>query len=63
MKLYVWTDFCKDWTSGLAFAIAKDEKDARKQIVAQYGCEPSDWGNLNVYRTDRRIASYVCGGG
>ena len=32
LKLFVWTRFCPDYTSGLAFAIAKDELEARRLI-------------------------------
>ena len=32
LKLFIWTGFCPDYTGGLAFAIARDESDARKQI-------------------------------
>ena len=32
MKLFIWTGFSPDYTGGLAFTIAKDEIDARKQI-------------------------------
>ena len=31
LRLFVWDGFCPDYTSGLAFAIAEDETDARKQ--------------------------------
>lgn len=63
MKLFVWTDFSPDYTSGLAFAIAKDETEARAQIVKECGYNPDTWGKLKVHRLDRRIARYVTGGG
>ena len=34
LKLFVWTEFSPDYTSGLAFAIAKDEPEARKLVEA-----------------------------
>jgi len=63
MKLFVWTGFCPDYTSGMAFAIAKDETDARKQIEADRGHEVYTWGTLSVHRVDRRVAYSVTGGG
>ncbi len=63
MKIFIWEDFCPDYTGGLAFAIAKNEAEARKLIVAEYGMEPHSWGDLTVRRTDRRVARYVSGGG
>ena len=63
MKLFIWTGFCPDYTSGLAFAIAKDETDARKQIIKQRGHEPYEWGDLEIKRLDRRVARSVSGGG
>jgi len=63
MKLYVWTNFSPDYTGGLAFAIAKDETDARKQIESQRGYKVYDWGSMSIHRLDRRIARSVSGGG
>ena len=63
MKIFNWTDFSPDYTSGLAFAIAKDEKEARKMIKKSYGCEPSQWGDLEVRPLNRKVARQVSGGG
>ena len=63
MKLYVWTNFSPDYTSGLAFAIAKDETDARAQIERKRGYKVYEWGTLHVFRLDRRVAYCVSGGG
>ena len=63
LKLYVWTDFCPDYTSGLAFAIAKDETDARKQIQDMRGYEVYQWGDLTIHPLTRRFAQCVDGGG
>lgn len=46
LRLFVWTGFCPDYTSGLAFAIAKDETDARKQIEKERGYTIYTWGDL-----------------
>lgn len=63
MKLFIWTGFSPDYTSGLAFAIAKDEKDAREQIIKDRGYGVYDWGKLEIRRLDRRVARSVSGGG
>lgn len=63
MKLFIWTRFSPDYTGGLAFAIAKDETDARKQIEKEYGSEVYTWGTLEIKRLDRRVARCVSGGG
>ena len=39
MKIYIWTGLNPDYTSGLAFAIAEDETQAKKLITKQKGCE------------------------
>ena len=66
LKLFVWTDFNPDWTSGLAFAIAKDEKEARKMIIKLYSQgnhEPYNWGTLTIHPLTKKICDYVSGGG
>jgi len=63
MKLFIWTNFCPDYTSGLAFAIAKDEQEARELVIKEYGYEPYEWGELEVRRVDWRVARCVYGGG
>ena len=35
LKLFIWTGFCPDYTDGLAFAIAGDETEAKKLIIAE----------------------------
>lgn len=74
LKLFVWTDFCPDWTGGLAFAIAKTEKGARRLIQEErspaYARDPkkhpygkiSEWGDLEVYPLTGPIARCVSGG-
>ena len=63
LRLFVWTGFCPDYTSGLAFAIAKDETDARKQIEKDRGYTVYTWGDLTIYPLTKRIARSVAGGG
>ena len=64
LMLYVWTGFCTDYTSGLAFAIAPSEKNARKQVSKEHGYElgESYWGTLSVHPI-KKIAFTVAGGG
>lgn len=63
MKLFIWTEFSPDYSDGLAFAIAKDEPEARKLIEKEYGFSPSNWGTLEVRILTRKIARCVSGGG
>lgn len=62
LKLFIWTDFCSDYTQGLAFAIAEDEADARKQIEEEGGREVYSWGDLEIKPLTRRMAKCVEGG-
>jgi len=61
-KLYVWTEFCSDYTGGLAIAIASSVEEAMKQIRENSEYEPQ-WGKLHVHSLDENIAYSVCGGG
>ena len=64
MQLFVWDNFCPDYTSGLAFAIAETVEEARDLIVKEYGDEPFDWGTLTIYdNLNQHIARAVSGGG
>jgi len=63
MKLFIWTGFCPDYTSGLAFALAKNRDDAEQQIEKALGYPPYEWGTLEIKRLDRRAAGCVTGGG
>lgn len=63
LKLFVWEGFSPDYTDGLAFAIAKDETEARKLVAEIYGFEPSNWGELTVKPLTRKVAFAVSGGG
>jgi hypothetical protein len=64
LRLYVWTDFKTDWTSGLAFAIASSEEDARTQLIAAgvySSSNAASWGDLTVHPLNKRVARYVYG--
>ena len=64
MKLFVWDNFCPDYTSGLAFAIAESLEEAKDLVVKEYGWEPYKWGILTVYdNLNQHIARAVSGGG
>lgn len=62
LKLFVWTDFCPDYTSGLAFALAPDAETAMKMIKDKQGYEPT-WGDLHIHELNDPIAYSVSGGG
>lgn len=63
LKLFVWEGFSPDYTDGLAFAIAKDEAEARSLITEACGYAPSTWGELSVRPLTRKVAFAVSGGG
>lgn len=63
LHLYVWEDFEHDYTPGLAFAIAKNEKEARELIRAVYGDARSLADKPKVYPLSKKIAFAVHGGG
>ena len=62
LKLFVWTDFARDYTGGLAFAIAKDENEAREMILNANKSDIYSWGNLEV-KSISKCAYCVAGGG
>lgn len=62
LKLFVWNGFAPDCTPGLAFAIAKGEKAARRLVIKDYRCEPTDWGSLEVLSLNKPVARAVSGG-
>lgn len=61
LKLFVWEDFAPDYSRGLAFAIAQNEKEAREMVIQIYGFEPTDWGKLTI-SSIKRVAFAVSGG-
>lgn len=64
LKLFVWTDHNSDYTAGLAFAIAKDEAQARELVIASRGGhKPTQWGELEVLPLSKAVAFSVSGGG
>lgn len=63
LQLFVWVGFSPDFTDGLAFAIAKSEKEAKQAIIDSYGCKPSQWGYLKIHPLTQSVAYAVSGGG
>ena len=63
LRLFVWTGFSPDYTDGLAFAVAKDETEARKLVEKERGYTVHTWGDLTIYPLTKRIARSVSGGG
>ena len=65
LKLYVWTDFCSDYTPGLAFAVARNEEEAKKAVGrAYYYPSAGYWGELHVHKLPRKTAlAYAVSGG
>ena len=67
MKLYVWTDFERDWAGGLAFAIAQDEAGARNSIRFKFQSNQKldrdpDFGHqMKVYELDSPVAHWCRG--
>lgn len=62
-KLFIWTNFCRYYTAGLAFAVAENETQARKLIEKERGYEVYQWGNLEIRKIDVKVARCVAGGG
>lgn len=64
-RLFVWTDFCPYFTSGLAFAIADSLEEARELINKENGYEIDQfaWGTLKIYSLKKSRAFSVHGGG
>ena len=63
LRLYVWTDFSRDYTGDLAFAVARSEDSARRLVIEKHGFEPHDWGDLTVHPLSKPMAFTVSGGG
>lgn len=63
LQLFVWTKYSPDYSGGLAFAIARDEAEARRLVIAaNYGIDAADWGDLEVHDLKTPIGYSVTGG-
>jgi hypothetical protein len=60
--LFVWAQFCPDYTDGLAFAIAETVEQAQKLIEQKCGYRPTDWGPVQQFPASEPIAFCVTGG-
>jgi hypothetical protein len=65
MKLYVWDDVLEDYTTGIMFALAESEDDARKQLLAEcYYIPERDLARQpKVYTMKNTTARVIWGGG
>lgn len=63
LKLFVWNGFSPDYTDGLAFAIARNETEAKKLIEKDLFCHVFEWGTLTIKPLNKKTAFSVCGGG
>ena len=62
VKLFIWTGFSRDYSDGLAFAIASNETEAKKLIIKEHGFEVLNWGDLEIRDVNVKIARCVSGG-
>ena len=64
MKIYVWEDYCSDYTEGLAVVVAKDEGEARKLLIKSEGYEPDSLKYPpKIFSVNRKNVWKVHGGG
>jgi len=64
LQLYVWEEFEPDYTSGLAFTLARSLKDAKRQVMEERNsCDVYGWGTLTVHGLTDPITYRVSGGG
>ena len=75
LSLYVWPEFERYFTSGLAFAIAPDLDSARQMVIdslmsretqfklKKQGRELIDsWGPVTIHPIDAPVSYALCGG-
>jgi hypothetical protein len=64
LKLYVWRDFNRDWSSGLAVALASSLEEAKRLVRKEQDDAGCDFGEdpVEVYDIDKPIAFTVSGG-
>ena len=67
MKLYIWNECDSNYTSGIAFAIAESEEEARKLVEEDYrkngGYLYPSLRGLSVHSISKRIGRAEPGGG
>lgn len=74
-RLFVWTDHEPDYSSGLAFAVAKSEQEAKELVIRSKGftiehkedlnhfIERTNWGDLTVYPLSVKNIAFAVSGG
>ncbi len=67
LKLYVWDGVLTDWTSGVAYALARSPEEA-KELLIGCGIQEGHWDELkldgqNYGEYDSPTAGFVFGGG
>lgn len=63
LKLFVWTQFRPDYSSGLAVAIAHTMEEAIERIKEEKDIGDDAWGPVQVFPIDQTRVFAVCGGG
>ena len=62
LKLYVWEDVLNGYTSGIAFALAETEEEARQLITKEMGYNHEDL-NKKPELIYNKKGFYIYGGG
>ena len=78
LYLFVWTNVFADYTSGMGFAIAENEKEAVDMLIKKHGCYCSEYAGERyecdnhkdlrtvipkVHELTERVCYAVSGGG
>jgi len=69
LKLFVWDNFCPDYSPGVAFAIAESEQQAKEMITRYFDSvtrsvewpdpiksEELNWGQVKTYKLTDKVA-------
>jgi len=63
LRLFVWTEYARDYSSGLAVALASDSDHARDLIAEKQGYRSSELAESpEVYDLDLPMAFVIAGG-
>ena len=63
LKIFIWENYCPDWADGLAFVIARTQKQANKILQEKEGQHmsyPERWGKCKVYALDDPHTEGLC---
>ncbi len=61
--LFVWDQFCPDYSDGLAVAIAETVEQAQRLVEQAKGYEVYEWGRVQKLPVTEPIVFFVNGGG